>query len=582
MEAELTRILIIAAALFLVGACGPAQPSPRASTPGEQSPPPSAEPRTMVVAFRYEKNDLSTKTLTQAGQEYRPLFNAGLAFVDGTGELQPYLAEAVPRLDTPGWRLLPDSRMETTWRLRPNLTWHDGAPLTADDFAFAWRVYSARGLGVFSPQPQAQIEEAMAPDPRTIVFRWSAPYPEATVLTSEELPPLPRHLLGAAFEAVEQDPSQREAFINHRYWTSDYIGAGPYRLERVEPGSFVEGVAFDGHALGRPKIDRVIARIFPDENTVLSAVLSESLQVSTGITLRFEHAQVLAQQWAASGRGTVTTAPSRLVGNIVQFRPEYLRTPALLDVRVRRAMVHSVDRQALNDGILDGKSINPDTYVTPGAPHYAAVDRVATKYAYDPRRTEQLMAEAGFSKDREGFFANASGERFRPDFQVLAGTTFERAGAVATETWRRAGIDVQPSVLPAVQVRQNDIRNMFSGISTPGGVSGSLGGGDRGALEFYTSGQIGSPATSWAGQNRGGWSNPELDRLVQAFNVTLSPEERTGHIAQVMKLLSDELPGWPLFWDFNVMAVLAGVQGPALGIANTSTPLWNVHEWEMR
>jgi peptide/nickel transport system substrate-binding protein len=559
---------------FALLACGVA-PTSGGRGQADQAPA-SAEPRTIIVAFRYEKNDLSTKTLSQAGQEYRPLFNAGLAFNDGAGVLRPYLAEGLPQLNTESWRVLPDGRMETTWRLKPNLTWHDGTPLAAADFVFAWRVYSARGLGIFSPEPQNHLEETLAPDARTVVFRWADPYPEAGTLTSEEFPPLPQHLLATAFEGVEGDPVAREAFINHRYWNPDYVGAGAYRLDRLEPGASVEGVAFDGHALGRPKIDRIIGRIFSDENPVLSSILAENIQVTTGITLRFEHAQVLLAQWSDSKRGNVLLAPARLVGNIVQFRPEYLKTPALLDVRIRRAMVHSIDRQAMNDAIFEGKSINPDTYVTPGTPHYPTVDRAIAKYAYDPARTEQLMAEAGFTKGADGFFANPAGERFRPDLQVLAGTTFERGGAILNETWRRAGIDVQLSVLPAVQVRQNDVRNQFPGLSTPGGT----GGGERGALEFFTSGQIGSPANNWTGSNRGGWVNPDMDRVWQAYNVTLDQQTRFGQMAQLMKTVSDELPGWPLFWDFNVMASLANIRGPSLGIANTSTPLWNVHEWE--
>jgi peptide/nickel transport system substrate-binding protein len=409
------------------------------------------------------------------------------------------------------------------------------------------------------------------------VLRWSVPYPEAITLTNDELPPLPRHLLGAAFEAFEPgDPATRETFVNLRYWNADYVNAGAYRLERIDPGAYLEGVAFDRHALGRPKIDRIIARIFSDENTVLSTILAENIQVTTGITLRFEHAQVLLAQWADGKRGNVVFSPARLVGNIVQFRPEFLRTPALMDVRVRKAMVHSIDRQAMNDAIFEGKSINPDTYVTPGTPHYPAVDRAIAKYPYDPARTEQLMAEAGFTKAPDGFFTSAGGDRFRPDLQVLAGTTFERGGAILNETWRRAGIDAQLSVLPAVQVRQNDVRNQFPGLSTPGGT----GGGERGALEFFTSGQIGSPANSWTGSNRGGWLHPEMDRLWQAYTVTLDQTTRFNHVAQMMRIVSEELPGWPLFWDFNVMAYLSTVRGPDMGIINTSTPFWNVHEWE--
>jgi peptide/nickel transport system substrate-binding protein len=492
--------------------------------------------------------------------------------------LQPQLASELPRLNTESWRVTPDGRMETTWKLRPNLRWHDGQPLTAEDYVFAWKAYSARGLGIFSPAPQSHIDEALAPDPQTVVFRWSALYPDADQMTGTEFPPLPRHLLAATLEAFEQDPATRDAFVNHRYWNEGYVGAGAYRLERLDPGTGLEGAAFEHYALGRPKIDRIVARIIGDENTVLSGILADTIQLSSSITLRHEHALVLQREWVAHQRGTVTMAPARLVNNLVQFRPEYQRTPALLDVRVRKAMVHAIDRQDLNDALFEGQSINPASFMIPGSPSFAAIDEVIPKYPFDPRRSEQLMNEAGFSKDREGLFANAAGERFRPDFQVLTGTQFERGGALMVDTWRRAGIEVQHAVLPAVQVRQNDVRNTFPGISTPGAAGGT----EKGTLEFFTTGQIGTPGNGWVGSNRGGWVNPEYDRQWAAFSITLDRAERTRHVAEMTKLVNEELPGWPLYWDFNVMAFPVSLRGPELGLANTSTEFWAIHEWEMR
>jgi peptide/nickel transport system substrate-binding protein len=575
MRRSLASVLVIA---LLLTACSGAPSATQASLEGS-APAASAtgEARTLTVAFRFEKNDLSTKTLTQAGQEYRVLLNAGLTFVDGAGTLQPQLARELPRLHTESWRVFPDGQMETTWKLKPDLRWHDGHPLTADDFVFAWRVYSARGLGTFSPAPQEQISHAAAPDPQTVVFRWSSPYPDADEMTSDDLPPLPRHLLEAAFEAFEQDTAARDAFVNHRYWNEDYVGAGPYRLERLEPGSGLELAAFPQYALGRPRIERIVARIIGDENTVLSGVLAGTIQLASSVTLRHEHALVLQRDWVSQKRGTVSMGPARLVNNQVQLRPEYQRTPALFDVRVRKALVHAIDLQALNDALFEGQSINPTSFAIPNSPGFTEMDRAVAKYPYDPRRTEQLLLEAGFSRDGEGWFARPGGERLRPDYQVLTGTQFERGGVVLVDTWRRAGIDVEYSVLPVVQVRQNQVRNTFPGITTPGAAGGT----QKRTLEYFSSGQIGTPANGWAGSNRGGWTSPEYDQLWTTFNTTLDRDERTRRAAEMMKLISEELPGWPLYWDFNVMATAAMLRGPELGIPNVSTGLWNIHQWEM-
>jgi hypothetical protein len=70
-----------------------------------------------------------------------------------------------------------------------------------------------------------------------------------------------------------------EATASHPYWTREYIGAGPFKLARWEPGAFVETLAFDGHALGRPRIDRLTVRIIPDDNTMLTNVLAGNVDV---------------------------------------------------------------------------------------------------------------------------------------------------------------------------------------------------------------------------------------------------------------------------------------------------------------
>ena len=99
------------------------------------------------------------------------LFNAALSLIDGQGTPRPYLAEALPQLNSDSWRVFPDGRMETTYRLRENLTWQDGTPLTAENFVFAYRVYKDPALAIFIANPQDEIDAVTAPDPRTIVHR---------------------------------------------------------------------------------------------------------------------------------------------------------------------------------------------------------------------------------------------------------------------------------------------------------------------------------------------------------------------------------------------------------------------------
>src|SRR5439155_20179268 len=99
-----------------------------------------------------------------------------LSYKDEKQNPNPYLAQSLPQLNTDTWTVSPDGRMTTTWTLRPNLIWHDGTPLTSDDFVFAFRVYAKPDLGAAQSTPIKQIESIEAPDPRTVVIRWRQLY----------------------------------------------------------------------------------------------------------------------------------------------------------------------------------------------------------------------------------------------------------------------------------------------------------------------------------------------------------------------------------------------------------------------
>ncbi len=571
------RLKLLTVAVLLATACtqGPTR-SGRGDSAGDAAQ--GSTPRQLTalrLVTRFEIQSLAAKFDEPAGGSgpyaKRP-FNAGLAVIDAETHPHPVLAEQLPQLNTPTWQVFPDGRMETTYVLRPGLTWHDGAPLTADDFVFAWRVYRTPALP-FLKKPQDLMDAVAAPDPRTVVIRWSAPYGDAGALTSDMFDPLPAHLLQEMFENVGQEGGSAETFINLPFWSTAYVGAGPYRLERRELGAFIEGAAFQNYVLGPPRIDRVIVRAIGDENTVLSNLLAGELDFAPVLTLRVEHAAVLKQSWVPSGKGVYLTGPQFFVINMHQFRPEIQTEPALLDVRVRKAMLHAVDRQALADGLFDGEVPVPETLAMRSAPYYAEATRVAAKYPYDPRRTEELMQEAGLTRASDGFFAYPGGRRFHPEMLVRASTQFERGQAIMVDTWRQAGLDVQPAVLPNVTVPEK-VRQTFPNI-----VGRTSNPEDFG---LWQTSEIGSEENRWTGQNRAGWSNEAYDRLAEAYYRSLDRSEKDRLAVQLFKLLNDELPGYATYESPALMAFAAGLRGPQFLSPGPpdGTPMWNIHQWE--
>src|SRR5688500_17276152 len=143
------RLVLVSLFTVLGIACtGPAGGLTGADKPVHQG-------RTLTIAVKYEVSGLSPK-LPGRGANTRE-FNAFLSLIDDTGTPQPYLAETLPELNTSSWRVFPDGTMETTYQLRQGLTWQDGAPLTAEDFVFAFQVYRDPALG-FVSHPENLME----------------------------------------------------------------------------------------------------------------------------------------------------------------------------------------------------------------------------------------------------------------------------------------------------------------------------------------------------------------------------------------------------------------------------------------
>ena len=564
--------------LLLSAACAPGRTEPTA--PGSSQAPseaPRAE-RTMVMAMRVEPATIAARPLGSPGAGVKAsarLFNASLDLIDDRNLPRPYLAEALPQLNTDSWRVFLDGRMETSYRLKPNLTWHDGVPLSAADFVLSWRVYSTPELGAAAAPPFSLMEEVVATDDRTLVIRWRRAYPYAAVLqatgTLTHFPAIPRHVMGAPYEAAEW-----EAFAAQPYWTREYIGLGPYRLERWEPGASIEGVAFPGHVGGRPKIERIRLIFTPDSNTALANMLSGNIHVAVDNGLAFQQAITAKREWAPYNGGNVLYTTDLYRATYVQFRPEMLSPRALGDVRVRRALAHALDKQTLNDTLYEGDGIMTETILPPGVDYHPVIDRAISKYPYDLRRSEQLMSEAGFTKGSDGVYASPTEGRLAFELKVNASPLYENERSIMASVWRQAGFDVQEAVLPAAQAQDGQARASFPGL-----YSFSTGLGES-ALPNFTTALTPRPDNRWFGNNRGAWANADYDRLSDTFNSTLDRDQRIQQMAQMTRILSEELPTISLYYDLGIVAHLAAVRGPVpVGPDTSGLVAWNVVDWEM-
>jgi peptide/nickel transport system substrate-binding protein len=499
------------------------------------------------------------------------LFNASLYLADSQGLPQPYLAERKPELNTDSWRVLPDGRMETIYPLRPSLTWHDGVPFTAEDMVLSWRMSRHPDFGVSGLVPMKWVDEVVAVDERTLLVRWNSTYPLADTFTGRDWAPLPAHILRDAFE--NQSP---QAFLNLVYWTHEYVGLGPYRVERREPGSFIEGVAFAGHALGRPRIDRIQIRFAPDPNTALTNLLAGEAHMALDNTIGFEQGAFLKREWTQRNAGTVLLSPDNLRYVQIQFKPEYLSPREITDVRVRKALAYAIDKQALLDGVQGGEGQFAEGMFPPLVEYYDAALRAVTRYPYDPQQMARLLQEAGFTRSRDGLYATAS-DVFRPELRASGSDQTAREQAILADTWRRAGIDVQSRLLSEVEQTDRELRSTYPAFAT----ADTVGLEERIIYNKLYGPNIASPANRWSGSNRGGWQHPRFDQLFDQLTTNLDRAARNEAVVQAAKLASEEVPVYPLYYNYDVRAHAAALRGPQ-AYAPGGEATWGVEKWEIR
>jgi peptide/nickel transport system substrate-binding protein len=527
--------------------------------------------KTLRIAAVREPPGMIFGSAGDAVAQTKWLFHVSLTTWDAQGNLLPLVAQKIPSLDDGDWKLLPDGSMELTWKLRPNIKWHDGTPLAAEDFVFGMQAAKDSSLEVASGAI-GMIRDVTAPDPTTVVFRWSRPYYDANVGTPPSITALPRHLLQDLYQ--QGDP---KAFLNSPYWTSEFVGLGPYRLTDWSLGSYTAGAAFDDYFLGRPKIDRVIVRYIPDPNAVVASLLAGDIDMFQPSTLKLDDAQAIIKAWGPQD-GTVILSMISIVSARLQFRDP--AAPWVRDVRVRRALLHLLDRQAMSDSFEGNPDGGPaEVWIAKSDPVFRLVEeRGYARYPFDMAAGERLLNEAGWTKASDGGFRNPAGDRFCVDVTTQQATQVSVRYALSLQDeWRQGGLESETDVFSASATNANELQSKAPGVYIHVlDLNPTL-------LRNFESGRIATAQNSWVGVNTTGYSSPEFDRQNEIFNGTLDVPRRQSVYADLLRWLDDEVASFPLFYAVSgaITAHRAGIRGPSAVSAVSKVGPWNVQQWEM-
>jgi len=567
---------LIAIVGFVLAACAPAAPSQSTRAQDQPASGTRQGPKAITIGLDEEIRtfwDSITLGGGSGARELSNIFNQHLVAITSNGSPTPRLLAELPSFDNGTWRVLPDGRMETTYKLRSDAVWHDGTPFTANDVAFSFQVNKDTEVPNSNQDTVRLVERWEPTDQNTIVVTWREAYPFADRMEHRDLYPLPRHLLEQSYTQ-----SSKEAFLAQPYFNADYVGLGPFRVARWESGSHIDFAAFDRYFMGRPKLDTIRIQFIPDPNTMVANLNARSIQVmmTLGGVPEWDAMMALKRDWEASGYGTVLMDP-------ISYRfaePQKLHNPTppdLVDPRVRRALLLAIDREAFARTIHGEFAMVADSWVHPTFGNYRLVQDVIARYPYDPRQAQALMAEAGWRPGGDGVLEKG-GTKFNLTMRDSDG---ERDSVIVAAFWKEIGVIGSYERRTAAALRDREDRATFTGVDITSNPMGAAA-----VIRRTASNNIPTAENRWTGTNRGGWSNAAWDGLELRMLGALEERARIDVERELLRIAWTDLAVLPLYFRNDLVPVGGGLTGPVpnTGVAHRGFILhtWNVHEWDMK
>lgn len=437
---------------------------------------------------------------------------APLTQVDEDGEVSFVAAESVESDDAQTW----------TITLRDGWTFHDGEPVTAQDYVDTWN-YAAYGPNAWVNGPQlanvagyadlnpaggeptaTELAGLSVVDDRTFTVELSAPdrqYPLQLGIGQTGLYPLPS-----------------EALDDLAAWEEAPVGNGPFELtDGWSESDPIEAVAYDDYAGDAPTLDAVTFVPYLDTATAYTDALAGDIDIAA-----------IAAGQAVQARNDFGDSVYELDAPGVDFLGFTLSDPRFSDVRVRQAISMAIDREAINDAVFGGSQVPATSLTAPSMP--GDPEGVCGEYCeFDPDAAKALLEEAGgFDGEMKvHFVANWGQEDY---FEAIANQLRQNLGIEAVIASPSADF---AAFTDAVQNGETDgpFRARWGALypsqqNTLTAVFTATGEGNFGA---------------------GGYSSPEVDELLRQANAADTLEDSlAGYVAAQERILQD-FPTVPMF-----------------------------------
>jgi peptide/nickel transport system substrate-binding protein len=548
----------LAATCFLLASAAPAAEAARTQlTIGVNQYPPSFHP--------------SISDLGVAKQFVQGLVMRKLTIYGYDWTLECQLCTEVPTIENGRVKAvtLPDGRpgRAVTFTLKPDIYWSDGTQVTSKDFVFAWTQGRDPQSGVVNYNLYTNdIVSVDYKDDRNFTITRSQTL--CNPAEFNDFMPLPASIERPIWEKSKGDYRTRTAYDSDP--TRAGLHNGPYRIARVERGSTIVAERNPYWKGQRPQFDRIIVKSIENTAALESNLKSGDVDFISGENgMTFD--QAVSFQKRNADRFDIEFK-SMLMWEFVNVNMD---DPALGDLRVRRALMHGLDRGAISKQIFEGRQSIADTMYHPQETIH--IDDGVTKYDFDKSKAAALLTEAGWGRvGPDGIRLNDKGERLSFELGTTAGNkTRELVQQVMQRMWREIGVEVRLKTAPARVVfgeilrrRQFPHMYMMAFAAWPANSPETI----------LHSRSIPSEANGWSGQNYGGFRNDRMDRAIDVLQTQCTPDDQNQSWADVQRLYAAELPQLPLFFRINTQVTPKWLHGVAQ-TGHQFAATWWVERW---
>jgi peptide/nickel transport system substrate-binding protein len=410
-----------------------------------------------------------------------------------------------------------------TFRLNPDVRFHDGAPLTAADVEFSLQAQ-------LNPDTGSQYTSAVAAAVASfrviddLTFEVVSNGPRANFLFDFILPVLPRHI----WEGVPATGWAADSGSN---------GQDPARVVGTGPFRFVEWVQGQSATLERnpdywdtvsgkvPTIERFTLQVFPDETTLIQALRTGQVDFVGDVP------EAEVEGLIATNGIEVTTYPTFDFGfYFMNLDPD--RSLYFQDREVREALFRALDRQAIIDNIFLGfGEVAVGTQSLLSAAY--APERIDNPYTFDLDAARALLESAGWVDSDGDGIREKDGQPLSFGMTYTEGvTTYEQLVPYMQQQWREVGADMQPNPVPFPSLVEaitetHEFDTALLGFSWVADPAQNV----MFACDQYE-----------GGFNAGRYCNPAYDELAFAADRELDPERRLELLIQASQIVWNDLP----------------------------------------